>query len=78
MSDRVWMQVNSMSFGVPDDQRIRIDYSTAIDMVCIDVGSGSMYIPVAMAAGMVRDFTAAVETALRAQVPVPPDPKAVA
>lgn len=67
------MTVSSSCYGSLDDQTIVCRYSPAIDAVAIDVGSGTMYIPVPMAAAMLRDFTTAVETALRAQVPVPAD-----
>ncbi|MFB8007529.1 hypothetical protein [Nocardia sp. NPDC056000] len=73
MSERVWMQVSSSCHQGLDDQRIEIYYSTAVDMVLITVGTGEMYIPVAMAAAMVGDFVSAVEAALRAQVSAPAD-----
>lgn len=73
MSDQVWMTVTSKCWQGVDDQKVNIVYSPAVDMVVIEVGSGSMYIPVSMAAAMMRNFSIAVETALRAQVPAPSD-----
>lgn len=77
MGDRVWMQVSSNCYQGIDDQKIRVEYSDAIDMIAIDVGSGHMYVPLSLAMGMAQDLARAVEKAMDAPVPgIRPEGKA--